>query len=54
MILLNSLFKKLVLNEGVHSDDDLYSPECMPTLQKIRKILKVNQDVQNSLKILDE
>jgi hypothetical protein len=40
VILLNSLFKRLVLNEGVMSDDDLYRPHHNNTLAKIRKILK--------------
>jgi hypothetical protein len=54
IVLLNSLFKRLVLNEGVMTDDDLYRPAHSLKLGKIRKILRENLDVRNTLKTLAE
>lgn len=45
IILLNSLYKKLISNEGVLQDDDLYRDRNETTLKKVQRILKESPDV---------
>ncbi len=52
IVLLNSLYKKLVTNEGILLDDDLNRAVNEHVLTKIRKILKESKEVDTALKIL--
>jgi hypothetical protein len=54
IILLNSLYKKLISNEGVLLDDDLYRDRNETTLKKVQKILQESPDVQNALNVLKD
>ena len=54
IILLNSLFKKLLLNEGIMLEDDVNRPEYAAELSKVRKILKESKEVKESLRYLSE
>jgi hypothetical protein len=52
IVLLNSLYKKLVTNEGILLDDDLNRAVNEHVLTKIRRILKESKEVDTALKIL--
>ena len=52
IILLNSLSKKLLNNEGVVRGDDIHRGNNSYALEKVRKVLGEQQEVQIALKIL--
>lgn len=52
IILLNSLFKALMVNEGVHFSDDIYRHENKTQREKVVQMLKYNPDVTEVLKKL--
>ena len=54
IMILNSMFKKLVSNEGITKYDDLHRPTNEQTLNKIRSILKQNKDVKNMIASMNE
>lgn len=54
IMILNSIFKKLVANEGITKYDDLNRPKNQQTLAKIRNILKQNKDVRNMIGNMNE
>ncbi len=54
IIILNSFHKKLVNNEGIALEDDLYREINMKANHKIRKILKETKEVRQTISILEQ
>lgn len=52
VILLNSLFKTLIVNEGIHPDDDIYRIVNEKGRQKVIKILKNQKEIRDALESL--
>jgi hypothetical protein len=53
IIILNSFHKKLVNNEGIALEDDLYREINMKANNKIRKILKETKEVRATISTLE-
>lgn len=53
IIILNSFHKRLVNNEGIALEDDLYREINMKANNKIRKILKETKEVRATINVLE-